>query len=192
MESAPTSRLAATQTVTAYSEQSNDVAAKLEAGERHVQPWSESAAYNPRVHRLVRIAHKRGYIWIAKQYELRTGQPLQAAPVWVAFDLETIMDLRGPTMFPQRRVDSRVVALEIPHSAVLYSRHFLWTERVLRGVCLHHGESATFNPTGTTCRCTARSRRTSWEGIFSLPDDRSEWQGIVDRIEPTWFRGVLD
>jgi hypothetical protein len=100
-------------TVRVYTSQRNDVANRLAAGELHVQPWLRTAAYDLSS-RGSRVAHKRGYLWMAREYERRMGRPLRAAPVWVSFDVDTMLRMRGPEWYPQRKATERFLRYEWP------------------------------------------------------------------------------
>jgi hypothetical protein len=179
-------------TVEVYTSQKNHVAERVLAGERHIQPWAKSAAYDSPFGRGWRVAHKRGYLWMSREYAARMGRPLIAAPVWVGFDLGWMLRLRSPAFYPKRRETERVLALRVPRSELLLSDYDGWSNFVLEGICLDHDASARDITPGARCGCTARRRHESWRGIFKLAADPLEWQGVLDRIEPAWEAKLID
>lgn len=80
-----------------------------------------------------------------------------------------------------------VLELSIPALEILQSQYYRspsekW-ERVLYGVpCCRH-------ESGETCHhvLTCHGIRATWETLFDLTGGPTDWQGIVDRIEPHWL-----
>lgn len=177
--------------VIVYSSQRNAVAAVLEAGLVHRQRRENSAAYDLR-ERGSRHAHRRAYAWMASAYAQRMGHPLVGAPIWVGFDVDIMMRMRSPEWYPERRETERVLRLRIPRYELLLSDYDRWSGFVLEGICLDHDPRRRDITPGAHCICTGRRRRASWDGIFELPKDALHWQGVVDRIEPTWLDHIVD
>jgi len=178
------------ETVRVYSEQRNDVIARLVAGDDHVQPWLKSAAYDTSIGRDLRIAHKRGYFWIAREYEARMGVALPAAPIWVGFNREKF--LRSHRSDARRITSEKILVLDVPRCEMLLSDYDGWSKYILAGVCLENESEFISTLTGRTCTCIGRQRRETWQGIFQISEDPKSWQGIVPRFQASWLVDVIE
>ncbi len=172
--------------VTVYSEQRNEVADRLSRGVTHFQPWSSSAAYDKSMGREFCQAHKRGYFWMAREFKLRMGRPLIAAPVWLSFDYETMAPISE--LYKKRKAIEKIIALEVPRSELLLSMLDPWINRVLAGWCLD--EEIPKLRQAPTCECTGARRRETWARIFDISATPADWQAVVDRIEPAWLTKI--
>lgn len=172
--------------ITVYSAQKKPVTAALLGGQRHVQPWAKSAAYDL-PNRPNRHAHRRAYMWMASQFERRTGQSLQTAPVWLSFDLKTVLHFHN--LYTDRNVTENVLELRIPASELLISMYQPCCEQILEGQCTTH-RAPRPNLRLTPCKHRGKVRRQTWEAIFNLSQNPHDWQAIAKHIEPHWLVGV--
>lgn len=162
-------------TVEVYTSQKSHVVETLVAGKTHVQKWADTAAYNlPQ--RFARHSHKRAYRWMEREYAQRMRAPA-GAPIWVGFDLARTVR--------HRKDGDTVLVLSVPRSELLLSMYEPWWQSVLEGWCADHDEHWGLH-FHWPCRCTGRRRRETWKTIFDLAGSPTEWQGVLDRIEPGW------
>lgn len=160
--------------VEVYTSQKSHAVEALRANATHVQAWANTAAYD-RPDRFSRHAHKRAYRWMEREYAERVHPPA-GAPVWVGFDLARTV---------RHRRDGSVLVLRVPRSELLLSMYEPWWQSVLEGWCADHDEHWGLHDRWP-CACTGRRRRESWNRIFDLSGVPTEWQGVLDRIEPQW------
>jgi len=147
----------------------------LVAGVMHVQKWADTAAYNL-PDRFRRHAHKRAYRWMAREYAQRMHLP-GGAPVWVGFDF--------PRTVRHRKDGDATVVLLVPRAELLLSMYEPWWRSVLEGWCTDHDEHWGLHDRWP-CACDGKHRRETWKTIFDMTGSPTEWQGVLDRIEPQW------
>ena len=167
--------------MTAYTEQDNAVAERLNRGEIHIQPWSDSAAYDSQWPRPRRLAYKRAYFWMARQFKEKMKRPLTAAPVWLFFDYDVMIKLHN--IYEDRVKNTTVITLCVPRDEILFSDHELWMKYVLQGYCV--GDDVPSLP-AFSCNHTGKQRRATWASIFGEQSELMKMQGTVDRIDPAW------
>ena len=167
--------------VRCFSVQHRSVVEKLERGDVHCQPWLRSAAYMGTPCDPDGRCHRRGYLWMASQYAKRMGCRLRTAPVWVSFASSkafcSVKDFEVEV----------VLELTIPRSELLISQYFRppsdnWERVLANSSFLAH---ACFDSLDRISK--RRAKRATWERLFILSDDPSDWQGVVDRFEPRWL-----
>lgn len=175
--------------VEVYTAQRHNVRDKLLRREVHIQPWSASAAHDRELPLLTRINHRRGYLFMAREFERRMGHPLTEAPVWVGFDLEATRGSQA--LYPQRAQNESILTLAVPFDELLLSTYNPWIYDILDCFCIDRGHKAFgFRFPALRCGCTGRQRRDSWLSIFDLSRNPKEWQGVIDRIEPSWLIAI--
>ena len=166
--------------IQAFTVQHHTVAECLESGQIHRQPWIKSAAFTTTPSDPTGQLHRRAYLWMASQFAKRKSRRLHSAPIWIGFSADRALACI-------KDCETVVLQVAIPASEVLLSQYYRsptekW-ERVLWGepCCTHeflqtciHGSSL-------------RSKRLSWETLFLLTGDPTDWQAIVDRLEPHWL-----
>jgi hypothetical protein len=163
-------------TVEVYTSQKNRVLDTLRSGETHVQPWANTAAYDL-PDRFRRHAHKRAYLWIAREYAVHIAPPVGAL-VWVGFNLVRTVECR--------KADDAVLILRVPRSILLLSMYEPWWRSVLEGWCTDHDVDWGLHDRWP-CACTGHRRRESWETILTVTGNPADWQGVLDRLEPSWL-----
>ncbi len=172
--------------VKVYSVQDRIVVEKLEKGEVHRQDWRSTAVYDERLSAYERGCHRRAYLWMAGQYAKRKRRRLKSAPIWLTFNEQ---NARAGLKADK---DEAIIQLAIPCDELLVSQYrrngrWLW-ERVLENkTCCEH-EGPCFSE---VCFPTRHALRATWGRLFPPTGTKEEWQAIVDRLEPSWYRGQL-
>ena len=163
-------------TVMAYTSQKSHVVETLRADATHVQKWADTAAYNLE-NKFARDCHQRAYRFMEREFTERMGTP-RGAPVWVGFDFTVTAALR--------KDDDTVLVLKIPRSEILLSMYDPWSKSVLDGWCVDHDVPWGLH-LGNPCRCPDERRNASWKSIFNVSGPPTDWQGVMDRIDPQWL-----
>jgi hypothetical protein len=163
-----------------YTAQSISTIERLSAGDIHVQPWSESAAYM--LDEPARSSHRRAYEYMVHQYQIRTGKVMTAAPCFVAPDIA-----KARSALRRKASSAGVLALDIPRSDLLMHNYQFWAWIMLSTTnrCGHHEwEELNRCPSKPTCAIE------SWSLVFDLPDEIYNLQAVVNRIEPSWLVSI--
>lgn len=172
---------------TVFSTQRRSVAEKLERGEVHRPDWKLSAACKGTPVDRDGQLHRNAYTWMVQRFEESKKRPMPNAPAWVVFSAdrakravkdeaqEVILEFRVPT--------EELFITQYRHSPMCD-----W-ECVLRGEACHVQTCSVY---GCSHGATPQSIRETWDQLLVLSDDCSDWQGVLDRFEPSWYRGRID
>jgi hypothetical protein len=166
-----------------FSAQNLTVASKLEAGLVHRPNWCMSAAFIPTPGDPNACLHRTAYLWMVEQYERAMTRSMVNAPAWVVFfeDRATIKDKNCEV----------VIELEVP-STEIFITQYVHSPMSNWECVLHfepcHDESCSANPTGCPHVVTPQLIRQSWDALLVLSDNERDWQGVLDRFEPSWYR----
>jgi hypothetical protein len=161
--------------VRVYTAQAVDVLQVLNAGQTHVQAWSNSAAFTldePR-----RSLHRRAYEYMARQYELRVGQAMTGAPTFVTPDLATARSAL------QKKPDGRLLVLDMPAGDLLMHNYQFWAWILLSELdrCGEHEWEQMDRCPSKACALS------SWSMVFDVPNELYNRQAVVNRVEPSWL-----
>jgi hypothetical protein len=104
------------------------------------------------------------------------GVTLSEAPTFTFLDRKkagSTLDVSG---------QSKLLTLDVPASQVLLTDYNFWAWTVLWSWCGFHGP-------GIACETACREE--SWRAaLFSIPEDPSKQQGILNRLEPGWLKSI--
>jgi hypothetical protein len=117
---------------------------------------------------------------MAAAHALHLKRRSRNALVWVGFSAA------GVSLAKKRR-DDVTLELCVPRDEILISQYAngmsSW-ESVLWNMACH-------GPDCGPCLCSANqlSIRRTWQRLLMLSGTDADWQGVLDRIEPSWYRG---
>lgn len=153
-------------------------------GETHRPQWEDSAAYRGTPDDKDGARHRTAYLWMVEQYEKAMGAKMNNAPAWVVFCRERAEG------FVKCNAQEVVIELDVPDAELFITQYC--HSPMCKWECVLHGDACHLDEctrVGCQCSATPESIRESWSRLLTLGDDASNWQGVLDRFEPSWYVG---
>lgn len=159
---------------------------RFKPGETHYQLWQHTAPGDQALderHRRVRAVSDA---WMGSQFEFRMGRAARGPLMWLYLDEDHLLQNLDRT---RKHDDECVVRLCVPVRELLFSKRVAW-QRLLMAI---EGDPLDALLGSSSGIASADEIGNDWETeVFdtSDSDEMSTLQAVIDRIEPTWLRGV--
>lgn len=171
-----------------YTAQKPAIIARLLGGEIHIQPWDESAAYQP-LPGDGTLLHRHAYEYLAREYHARLGIPIVGAPIFATPHFNTAASAL------KKKPQAEIITLRAPVDAVLLLDYRFWVLVMLEGKCWEHSWHDTWTAIDPniskvgrprSSSCSDACKEASWSGVFHVPTSAYDRQAIMSCIDPGW------